>query len=90
VWCRLPNPGNRVYKDRESVPNGLYAHAKGLQFKDVFIPGCDKNTDKRAALYVAMTRFSERLYLGYTSRLSSLFPSYTDSVYNNNDDIEII
>lgn len=37
-----------------------------------------------------MTRCSERLYLGYTSRLSSLFPSYTDSVYNNNDDIEII
>ena len=64
--------------------------AKGLQFKDVFIPGCDKNTDKRAALYVAMTRCSERLYLGYTSRLSSLFSSYTDSVYNNNDDIEII
>ena len=64
--------------------------AKGLQFKDVFIPGCEKRTDKRAALYVAMTRCRERLYLGYTSSLSSLFPSQTDSVYNNNDDIEVI
>ena len=63
---------------------------KGLQFKDVFIPGCEKRTDKRAALYVAMTRCGERLYLGYTSSLSSLFPSQTDSVYNNNDDIEVI
>jgi len=89
------------YNDSQSTEMDLDFHssnpkimtwwcAKGLQFKDVFIPGCDKNTDKRAALYVAMTRCSERLYLGYTSRLSSLFPSYTDSVYNNNDDIEII
>jgi len=64
--------------------------AKGLQFKDVFIPGCDKNTDKRAALYVAMTRCSERLYLGFTSSLSPLFPEKNNSVYNNNEEIDII
>jgi superfamily I DNA/RNA helicase len=64
--------------------------AKGLQFKDVFIPGCDKDTDKRSALYVAMTRCSERLYLGYSGTLSSLFPQKGNSVYNNNDEIEII
>lgn len=64
--------------------------AKGLQFKDVFIPGCDKSTDKRAALYVAMTRCSERLYLGYTTSLSPLFPKKDDSVYNNNEEMDII
>ena len=64
--------------------------AKGLQFKDGFIPGCDKPTDKRAALYVAMTRCSERLYLGYTSSLSSLFPDKNNSVYRNKENINII
>lgn len=64
--------------------------AKGLQFKDVFIPGCDKKIDNRSALYVAMTRCSERLYLGYTSSLSSLFPEKSNTVYNNNEELEII
>lgn len=66
--------------------------AKGLQFKDVFIPGCDKNinNEKRAALYVAMTRCSERLYLSYSSNLSPIFPSESDSVYNNKGNIDII
>lgn len=55
--------------------------AKGLQFKDVFIPGCESSWDetKRAALYVAITRCSERLYLGFSGRLNSLFPSISDS-----------
>lgn len=46
--------------------------AKGLQFKDVFIPGCETSftPDKRAALYVAMTRCSERLYLAYSGHLN--------------------
>ena len=55
--------------------------AKGLQFKDVFIPGCESSWDetKRAALYVAVTRCSERLYLGFSGRLNSLFPPISDS-----------
>ena len=66
--------------------------AKGLQFKDVFIPGCETSfsEDKRAALYVAMTRCSERLYLGYSGTLGSFFPSPTETIYNNSDDEEII
>ena len=64
--------------------------AKGLQFKDVFIPGCDKSTDKRAALYVAMTRCSERLYLGFTSSLSPLFPKKDNPIYNYNEEFDII
>ena len=65
--------------------------AKGLQFKDVFIPGCESNfsPDKRAALYVAMTRCSERLYIGYSGNLNCFFPSSSSPIFNSssNDDI---
>ena len=66
--------------------------AKGLQFQDVFIPGCDKfiRNDSRSALYVAITRCSERLYLGYTSSLNSIFPNATNSVYKSTINIETI
>ncbi len=51
--------------------------AKGLQFKDVFIPGCDADyfEEKCSAVYVAMTRCSEHLYLGFSGELNSIFPS---------------
>lgn len=68
--------------------------AKGLQFKDVFIPGCDQfnDEDKRAALYVAMTRCSERLYLGYCGQLSKFFPptSKYSSIYNNSGTLNML
>jgi DNA helicase IV len=67
--------------------------AKGLQFKDVFIPGCHKMTERqsRSALYVAMTRSCERLYLSHSSRLdSSYFPNPSDSVYKQKIEIEDI
>ena len=66
--------------------------AKGLQFKDVFIPGCDEISDetKRAALYVAMTRSGEHLYLTYSGRLGQFFPAEESPLYfhsSNNDKI---
>jgi len=66
--------------------------AKGLQFKDVFLPCCEMNfeEEKRSAIYVAMTRCSERLYLCYTDILSSFFPSQGSNLYANNSDDEII
>lgn len=66
--------------------------AKGLQFKDVFIPGCEAFWDeaKRAALYVAMTRCSERLYLGFSGRLNSFFPSQEDSPFNNSGTLNML
>ncbi|WP_281644661.1 AAA family ATPase [Bacteroides zoogleoformans] len=59
--------------------------AKGLQFKDVFLPGCEYEytPDKRAAVYVAMTRCSERLFLGYTGELNSFFPDKTSDLYES-------
>lgn len=58
---------------------------KGLQFKDVFLPGCEHEytPDKRAAVYVAMTRCSEHLYLGYTEELDSFFPDKTSDLYEH-------
>ena len=67
--------------------------AKGLQFKDVFIPCCEKDfgPNKNAAIYVAATRCSERLYLTYTSQLSHIFPNKTSSkYYNDSSDIDIM
>lgn len=66
--------------------------AKGLQFKDVFIPGCAYAfpEDKREAMYVAITRCSERLYLGYSGQLCSFFPSSSSSVYDNADSLEMV
>lgn len=66
--------------------------AKGLQFKDVFIPGCEASftPDKRAALYVAMTRCSERLYIEYSGSLNNFFPSHTSPIYNSSSDDDMI
>lgn len=66
--------------------------AKGLQFKDVFIPGCESDfgESKRSAFYVAMTRCSERLYLCYSGGLSSFFPSETDSAFKNSGTLNMI
>ena len=66
--------------------------AKGLQFKDVFIPGCESvfSADKRAALYVAMTRCSERLYISYSGSLGNFFPNPSSSLYNSSNDDDII
>jgi len=66
--------------------------AKGLQFKDVFIPCSEVNyeEEKRAAVYVAMTRTGERLYISYTGKLSSFFPEPTNGLYASTDEIEMI
>ena len=66
--------------------------AKGLQFKDVFIPGCEASftPDKRAPIYVAMTRCSEHLYLGYSGRLNYFFPTASSSLYKSSTDDDII
>lgn len=61
--------------------------AKGLQFKDVFIPNCQINygNDKKRALYVAITRVSENLHLLYSGQISSQFPASTSKLYKNSD-----
>lgn len=59
--------------------------AKGLQFNDVFIPACDfdYDDDVRSAMYVAVTRTSERLYLCYSDSLMKWFPEESSDLYGN-------
>lgn len=66
--------------------------AKGLQFKDVFIPCCEVTYEdgKRSAVYVALTRTVERLYVCYSNSLSNFFPAPDSDLYAKNNDIEII
>ena len=54
------------------IPKIMTWHcAKGLQFEDVFLIGCDKDLGEewRAAMYVAATRSCERLYLMHNGPL---------------------
>ncbi len=69
-----------------------YWSAKGLQFKDVFIPACETQffKDKRSALYVAITRASEWLYLLYSGALHSFFPAPSSPLYQKPETVEMI
>lgn len=67
-----------------------YHSSKGLQFEAVFLPECSdglSNSDaarektKRNALYVAVTRTYQSLYIMYSDELSSYFDSVPTSLY---------
>jgi len=65
--------------------------AKGLQFKDVFVPGCYiSEEDKRKSLYVAITRGSERLYILYSNHLSYFFDQVNPNNWDSNNEVEDI
>ena len=73
--------------------------AKGLQFNDVFIPCCglgeylyyyhygpiEPMTQNESALYVAVTRPLENLYLLYSNNLSPKLPAENSPIYFGND-----
>ena len=79
---------------RTSTPKIMtYWVAKGLQFNDVFIPGCENKImtmqDKPQAVSVAMSRSKERLYICYSGSLCEIFghnykPEYSP-VLDDND-----
>lgn len=61
--------------------------AKGLQFKNVFVPGCefDLEEEKRMALYVAITRCKEHLYVCFSGKLNEFFPDESLREYYDYD-----
>lgn len=66
-----------------------YHSSKGLQFEHVFLPFCEIDSDRlnyREALYVAVTRASENLFISYSNALSpfiSRIPiDYYETKYN--------
>lgn len=77
-----------------SVPKVLSWHSvKGLQFNDVFIPFCETGYDEvmKKALYVAITRAYNRLYIGFTGLPNpDIFPSQESGIYAETESIEVI
>lgn len=77
-----------------------YHSSKGLQFEAVFLPECgdgmssydvEREKTKKNALYVALTRTYQSLYIMYSDELSSYFDSVPTNLYNtslSNDDTE--
>lgn len=66
---------------------------KGLQFNDVFIPFCETPYDEvmKKALYVAITRAYNRLYIGYTGQPNpDIFPPLDSNIYAGETQIEEI
>lgn len=89
------NLGNSMTLDfNSSAPKLLTFHSvKGLQFNDVFIPSCESDFDDvmKKALYVAITRAYNRLYLGYTGQLNpEIFPPVGSDIYAGKATIDVI
>lgn len=62
-----------------------YHSSKGLQFDHVFLPMCNISTnlyDYADALYVAITRASEELYITYTDRISPFINRLDPQLYD--------
>lgn len=59
-----------------------YHSAKGAQFEAVFIPECTEGDYFRNALYVAVTRTYQSLYITYTDRLSPLLCDIPSELFN--------
>lgn len=79
---------------KSSVPKIIPWHSvKGLQFNDVFIPFCETTYDlvMKKALFVALTRAYNRLYIGYTGQPNpELFPPVGSDIYAGKEEIEVI
>lgn len=59
-----------------------YHSAKGLQFEAVFIPNCTSNEEnKRSALYVAITRTYQSLFIMHSGNLSTFFDEIPTNLY---------
>ena len=70
-----------------------YHSAKGLQFQTVFLPYIEEfsgNESDRKALYVAMTRTYQDLYVMYTSALPSPLTKIDPSLYKTTEIIDEI
>jgi len=58
-----------------------YHSAKGLQFETVFIPDCTSEKDNRSALYVAITRTYQSLFIMHSGNLSTFFDEIPINLY---------
>ncbi|MBP1153296.1 MULTISPECIES: 3'-5' exonuclease [unclassified Paenibacillus] len=62
-----------------------YHSSKGLQFEHVFLPSCEVDTNAynlKDALYVAITRASDNLFILYTDNLSPHIKNISNDYYD--------
>jgi superfamily I DNA/RNA helicase len=67
-----------------------YHSSKGLQFEHVFLPFCEIDStmyNYREALYVAVTRASENLFISYSNSLSPFILRISSSYYDIQNNI---
>lgn len=65
-----------------------YHSAKGLQFENVFLPECACSyPDQKNALYVAMTRSYDGLYIMHSGNLSCFFDDVPSDLYDTSLEI---
>lgn len=83
--------GNVELNFNSSNPKLMTYHSsKGLQFEAVFLPECG-NVPSQNALYVALTRTYQSLYIMYSDRLTNYFDAISTSLYETtitNSEIE--
>ena len=90
----LRQKGNYEYRqtDKEDTLNFnsdnpkimTYHNAKGLQFEAVFLPECScGDEDSRNALYVALTRSYQSLYIMHSGNLSTFFDGIPTNLYES-------
>lgn len=69
-----------------------YHSSKGLQFEAVFLPGCENiYDDNKNALYVAITRTYQDLFIMHSGNLTHHFDNIPDNLYDTSlitDDID--
>ncbi len=59
-----------------------YHSSKGLQFETVFMPNCENiYNDNRSALYVAITRSYQSLFIMHSGNLSNFFNNIPSELY---------
>ena len=77
------NTVNNLNFNTDNPKVTTYHSSKGLQFEAVFIPDCNTNdNDKRNALYVAITRTYQSLYILHSGNLSNFFDEIPASLYD--------
>ena len=76
---------NKTYTDLHFSSDNpkimTYHSSKGLQFENVFLPACNSEDDKNA-LYVAITRSYNELYIMHSGDLSSFFDDIPVFLYD--------
>lgn len=85
VEATIEGGSNNVLNFNTTNPKLMnYHNSKGLQFEAVFLPECsDSSSDGRNALYVAITRSYQSLYIMHSGNLSLWLKNTDENLYES-------